>query len=100
MTIKDVQELVDAWAAKSPARHRNELMAMAFLTEEVGELARVIAERHSNPALTPDDTRAAMSDELSDVLWALVTLANRAGIDLTEALIENLEKKNRASARK
>ncbi|MDR2885469.1 MAG: pyrophosphatase [Rikenellaceae bacterium] len=95
MTIKEAQELVEAWVAKVPGRHRSELTAMAILTEEVGELARVIADKHSDPTQqNVEKVRAALSNELSDVMWALFTLANQSGIDLTEALIDNLGKKN------
>ncbi len=95
MTIKEAQELIEAWTAKVPARQRSELTSMAILTEEVGELARVIADRHSTPG-NPEGMRLAMANELSDVMWALLALANHSGIDLTEALIDNLGKRNAA----
>ncbi len=99
MTIKEAQELIDAWVGKVPSRHRSELTGMAILTEEVGELARVIADRHSDPSgQSSEKVRAAMANELSDVMWALFSLANQSGIDLTQALIDNLDKKNAATA--
>lgn len=95
MTIKDAQELVDAWVAKHPMQHRGELTTMATLTEEVGELARVIAQRHTDPTIDAAVLRSDMANELSDILWVVLTLASQADIDLTNALIDNLEKKNR-----
>ena len=92
MTLREVQELVDAWAAKNPAGVRSDFTAMATLTEEGGELARVIAQKHSDPSMGPEVARKAVSKELCDVLWALCSLADQAGVDLTEALIENVDR--------
>lgn len=94
MTIKEAQELIDAWVYKHPAHRRSELTNMALLTEEVGELARVIATKYSEPDHDPLKTRQDMSRELADVLWALISIANQSGIDLTDALIDNLSNKN------
>ncbi len=94
MTIKEAQELVEAWVGKHPSRYRSELTNMAALTEEVGELARVIALRHGDPSQNQEALRADMAGELGDVLWVLLHLAAQSGIDLTEALIDNLDKKN------
>lgn len=95
MTIKEAQELVDVWVAKHPTQYRNELTSMATLTEEVGELARVIAQRHSAPTIDPQSLKDAMANELSDVLWVILSLAAQSEIDLTNALIDNLEKRNK-----
>ena len=86
--------MVDAWVGKSPARYKSELTNMAALTEEVGELARVIAQKHSDPSADQQAMRSAMAGELADVLWALSALSNQAGVDLTEALIESLPKRD------
>jgi NTP pyrophosphatase (non-canonical NTP hydrolase) len=94
VTLKEVQELVEAWVGKSPSRHKSELTNMAALTEEVGELARVIAQKHSDPSADPVRLREEMSVELADVLWAICALGNGAGVDLTEALIDTLQKRN------
>lgn len=94
MTIQETQELIEAWVSKHSGRRKSELTNMAVLTEEVGELARVIALKHSDPAANPEQTRAAMANELSDVMWVLICIANQSDINLTEAIIENLDKKN------
>ncbi len=94
MTIKEAQELIEAWVGKHPSRYRSELTNMAVLTEEVGELARVIARKHGDPSQSQEKLKADMANELGDVMWVLLHLASQSGIDLTEALIENLDKKN------
>lgn len=93
MTIKEAQELIEAWTAKEATRRKSELTNMAVLTEQVGELARVIAQKHSDPAVSPEVIQRALTTEVGDVLWALVSIANQANIDLTDALIDNFEKK-------
>ena len=98
MTIEEIQELVDAWNTKHGLKHQSELTNMAVLTEEVGELARVIARKHSDPAMTEADLRAAMGMEIADVMWVLASLANQSGINLTDALIANLERRSRDGA--
>ena len=94
MTIKEAQELIEAWVGKHPSRYRSELTNMAVLTEEVGELARVIARKHGDPSQSQEKLKADMANELGVVMWVLLHLASQSGIDLTEALIENLDKKN------
>lgn len=94
MTIHETQELIEAWVSKRSVRRKSELTNMAVLTEEVGELARVIAQKHSDPTIDPDKIRADMANELSDVMWVLICIANQSNIDLTQAVIDNLEKKN------
>lgn len=94
MTIKETQELLEAWVSKHPAaRSKSDLALMASLTEEVGELARTIAMRHGDAEHDPE-WKESMSDELGDVLWVIVSIANQHDIDLTDALIDNLEKKS------
>ena len=94
MTIKESQELVDAWINKHGVRYFSELTNMTILTEEVGELARVMVRTYGEQSPKPGDAKAALSDEIADVLWVLICIANQTGVDLTEALAENLTKKN------
>ena len=92
MTIKEAQELVDQWIKTYGVRYFSELTNMAILTEEVGEVARVMARRYGDQSCKPGDDKV-LADELADVLWVLMCLANQTGIDLTEALKKNIEKK-------
>ena len=94
MTIKEAQETVDAWINSTGVRYFNELTNMAILTEEVGEVARIIARRYGEQSEKPGDAAKDLGDEMADVLWVLICLANQTGIDLTEAFHKNLEKKN------
>lgn len=99
MTIKEAQQTVDRWIKTYGVRYFSELTNMAVLTEEVGELAKIIARRYGEQSWKKDDPRAsdngkqALGDEMADVLWVLLCLANQTGIDLTEELAKNLEKK-------
>lgn len=92
MTIKEAQELVDAWIKEYGVRYFDELTNMAILTEEVGEIARIMARRYGEQSFKEGE-KADLGDELADVLWVLICLANQTGVDLTEALQKNLEKK-------
>ena len=92
MEIKELQERVDAWIRKYGVRYFSELTNMAVLTEEVGELARVMARRYGDQSFKAGE-RDNLADEMADVLWVLVCLANQTGVDLTEAFRKNLEKK-------
>ena len=94
MTIKETQQLVDDWIKTTGVRYFNELTNMAILTEEVGEVARIIARRYGEQSEKESDKHKDLGDELADVLWVLVCIANQTGIDLTEALKKNIEKKN------
>ncbi|MCA6074144.1 nucleotide pyrophosphohydrolase [Fulvivirga sedimenti] len=94
MTIKEAQETVDAWINSTGVRYFNELTNMAILTEEVGEVARIMARRYGEQSEKPSDSAKDLGDEMADVLWVLICLANQTGIDLTEAFQKNLEKKN------
>lgn len=99
MTLKEAQLSVDQWIKEYGVRYFSELTNMAVLTEEVGELAKIIARRYgeqswkSNDPRAADNGREALGDEMADVLWVLLCLANQTGIDLTEELHKNLEKK-------
>ena len=95
MTIKESQELVDNWIKEYGVRYFNELTNMAQLTEEVGEVARIIARRYGEQSEKESDKNKDLGDEMADVLWVLICLANQTGIDLEEALKKNLEKKTK-----
>ena len=94
MTIKDAQTTVDEWIKTVGVRYFNELTNMAMLTEEVGEVARIIARRYGEQSEKESDKNKDVGDEMADVLWVLICLANQTGVDLTEAFRKNLEKKN------
>lgn len=93
MTIKEAQEQVDQWIKTYGVRYFNELTNMAVLTEEVGELARVMARTYGEQSFKEGESHN-LSDEMADVLWVLICLANQTGVDLTEALQENFKKKS------
>jgi NTP pyrophosphatase (non-canonical NTP hydrolase) len=93
MTIQEAQQQVDTWIKTSGVRYFNELTNMAILTEEVGEVARIIARRYGEQSEKESDKDKDLADELADVLWVVLCLANQTGIDLTKALNKNLEKK-------
>ncbi|WP_460941209.1 nucleotide pyrophosphohydrolase [Spirosoma humi] len=94
MTIKDAQLTVDDWIKTVGVRYFNELTNMAQLTEEVGEVARIIARRYGEQSEKESDKNKDLGDELADVLWVLICLANQTGVDLTDAFQKNLDKKN------
>jgi len=93
MTIKQAQETVDNWIKKHGVRYFSELTNMAMLTEEVGEVARIIARKYGEQSFKESDKNKELADELADVLFVLICLANQTGIDLTDAMARNLEKK-------
>lgn len=99
MTIKEAQETVDKWIKEYGVRYFSELTNMAVLTEEVGELARVISRRYGEQSWKASDKRAAdngreaLGEEMADVLWVLMCLANQTSVDLTEELQKSIEKK-------
>ena len=101
MSIKEAQLAVDQWIKEYGVRYFSELTNMAVLTEEVGELAKIIARRYGEQSWKATDSRAAdngrqaLGDEMADVLWVLLCLANQTGIDLTDELKKNLEKKTK-----
>ncbi|MDN3668202.1 nucleotide pyrophosphohydrolase [Echinicola jeungdonensis] len=94
MTIEEAQKKVDEWINTVGVRYFNELTNMAILTEEVGELARIIARKYGEQSFKESDKNKDLGDEMADVLWVLICLANQTGIDLTQALERNFEKKN------
>ena len=93
MTIEEAQKKVDEWINTTGVRYFNELTNMAMLTEEVGEVARIIARRYGEQSEKESDKDKDLGDEMADVLFVLICLANQTGVDLTEALKKNLEKK-------
>jgi NTP pyrophosphatase (non-canonical NTP hydrolase) len=93
MTLHEAQESVDHWIKTNGVRYFNELTNMAMLTEEVGEVARIIARRYGEQSEKDSDKANDLGDELADVLWVIICLANQTGIDLTAAFKKNLEKK-------
>jgi len=94
MEISEAQKLVDDWIKTVGVRYFNELTNMAMLTEEVGEVARIIARKYGEQSFKESDKTKQLDDELADVLWVLICLANQTGVNLTEAFKRNLEKKN------
>jgi NTP pyrophosphatase (non-canonical NTP hydrolase) len=93
MTISDAQKNVDQWISTYGVRYFNELTNMAMLTEEVGEVARIIARRYGEQSEKESDKSKDLGDEMADVLWVLLCLANQTGVDLTDAFNRNLAKK-------
>lgn len=94
MTINDAQRQVDEWIKTKGVRYFSELTNMAILTEEVGELARIMARKYGDQSFKESDRNGDPGDEMADVLWVLLCLANQTGIDLTAALEKNFEKKD------
>lgn len=92
MTLEEAQQTVDNWIRTYGVRYFSELTNMAVLTEEVGELARVMARKYGDQSFKPGE-KDNLDDEMADVLWVLLCLANQTGVDLTEAFRRNLEKK-------
>jgi NTP pyrophosphatase (non-canonical NTP hydrolase) len=98
MTIQEAQQKVDDWIKTVGVRYFSELTNMAILTEEVGELARIIARKYGDQSFKKDETADRLADEMADVMWVLICLANQTGIDLQDALKKNFEKKNARDA--
>lgn len=98
MTIQEAQQKVDEWIKTVGVRYFSELTNMAILTEEVGELARIIARKYGDQSFKKDETPDRLADEMADVMWVLICLANQTGIDLQDALKKNFEKKNARDA--
>ncbi|MCD8260858.1 MAG: nucleotide pyrophosphohydrolase [Bacteroides sp.] len=92
MTLKELQNQVDNWINEYGVRYFSELTNMAVLTEEVGELARIMARKYGDQSFKKDE-KEDLGDEIADVLWVLTCIANQTGVDLTEALERNMRKK-------
>lgn len=97
MTLDEAQQTVDTWIKTYGVRYFSELTNMACLTEEVGELARIIARQYGDQSFKAGE-KADLSEEMADVLWVLICLANQTGVNLTEALEKSLEKKTKRDA--
>jgi len=95
MTIAEAQTQVDNWINTTGVRYFSELTNMAILTEEVGEVARIISRKYGDQSFNETEAEIDLADEFADVLWVLLCLANQTGVDLTEALKKNMEKKTR-----
>jgi len=95
MTIDESQKIVDAWIKKYGVRYYNELTNMAILTEEVGEVARIMARKYGEQSFKENEEAVELADELADVLFVLICIANQTDINLTEALKKNLDKKTK-----
>jgi len=93
MTIHEAQNQVDKWIKEYGIRYFNELTNMALLTEEVGELARIIARKYGEQSFKTDEEKVNLGEEMADVLFVLICLANQTGVDLTDALEKSLSKK-------
>ncbi|RAJ03971.1 NTP pyrophosphatase (non-canonical NTP hydrolase) [Chitinophaga skermanii] len=98
MTIKEAQEKVDQWINTTGVRYFSELTNMAILTEEVGEVARIISRQYGEQSFKESDKKKELADELADVMWVVMCLANQTGVDLTAALEKNFEKKSTRDA--
>ena len=92
MTLEQAQKIVDEWISKHGVRYFNELTNMAMLTEEVGEVSRIIAREYGEQSYKKEAKKGELADELADVLFVIICLANQTGIDLTDALSKNLDK--------
>lgn len=93
ITLREAQRLVDDWIRSYGVRYFNELTNMTILTEEVGELARIMARTYGEQSFKESDKNRDLGDEMADVMWVLICLANQTGVDLTDALRKNIEKK-------
>jgi NTP pyrophosphatase (non-canonical NTP hydrolase) len=94
MTLQEAQQNIDQWIKTTGVRYFSELTNMAILTEEVGEVARLMSRMYGDQSFKESDKEKNLSDELADVLWVFICIANQTGIDLTQALRRNFEKKN------
>lgn len=95
MTIEEAQKQVDDWITTTGVRYFSELTNMAILTEEVGEVARIISRKYGDQSFKESDKDIDLADEFADVLWVLLCLANQTGVNLTEAFEKNMEKKTK-----
>jgi len=98
MTLNEAQQTVDNWIQATDTKYFSELTNMACLTEEVGEVARIISRKYGEQTFKESDKNVHLADEMADVLWVLICLANQTGVNLTQAFEKNLEKKNARDA--
>ncbi|QRX62655.1 nucleotide pyrophosphohydrolase [Dysgonomonadaceae bacterium zrk40] len=98
MRLLEAQQLIDEWIRTHGVRYFSELTNMAILTEEVGEVARIIARTYGEQSFKESDRKAELADEMADVLWVLLCLANQTGVDMEEALKRNIAKKSKRDA--
>jgi NTP pyrophosphatase (non-canonical NTP hydrolase) len=98
MTIQQAQDTVDQWIKTTGVRYFNELTNTAILMEEVGEVARIMARKYGEQSFKESDKDADLADEMADVLWVLICLANQTGVNLTGALAKNFDKKTKRDA--
>ncbi len=94
MTLQQAQSTVDEWIKTNGVRYFNELTNLGILTEEVGELARIMVRKYGEQSFKDSEKEIDLGDEMADVLWVLICLANQTGVDLTQALEKNIQKKN------
>ena len=99
MTISEAQKIVDGWIKEYGVRYFDEMTNLAILTEEVGEVARIMARKYGEQSFKEGE-KSDLSDELADVLWVLICIANQTGVDLTEALQKNIDKKTKRDNRR
>ncbi len=100
MTLEQAQEDIDKWITTVGVRYFNELTNLGILMEEVGELSRLMVRKYGEQSFKESDKNKELSDEMADVLWVLICLANQTGVNLTEALQKNFEKKNSRDAKR
>lgn len=98
LTLQQAQQQVDEWIKTIGVRYFSELTNMAILTEEVGELARIIARTYGDQSFKKSDLNKNLADEMADVLWVLICMANQTGVNLTEAFEKNMQKKTERDA--
>lgn len=98
ITLQEAQDQIDAWIKTTGVRYFSELTNMAILTEEVGEVARIMARKYGEQSFKNDEQNQDLGDELADVLWVLICIANQTGVNLTDALQKNFDKKNARDA--
>jgi NTP pyrophosphatase (non-canonical NTP hydrolase) len=98
MTINEAQNIVDEWIKTKGVRYFSELTNMAILTEEVGEVARIVSRKYGDQSFKGDEEKNDLADELADVLFVLICIANQTGVNLTEAFKKNIEKKSKRDA--
>jgi NTP pyrophosphatase (non-canonical NTP hydrolase) len=94
ITIKEAQKNIDTWIKTTGVRYFNELTNLGILMEEVGELSRIMVRKYGEQSFKENESDENLADEMADVLWVLICLANQTGVDLTDALKKNFEKKN------